>query len=102
MLTNHVFQARKSRTITQEFQSKRQYADHFVFFSNNPRFFLRVLELPFLSCSQLKKMFWRFGFNNPSAIDGLLEQEDVTLEEILCDQDIIQEAKSQNPKLIEL
>lgn len=47
-------------------------------------------------------MFWRFGFNNPSAIDGLLEQEDVTLEEILCDQDIIQEAKSQNPKLIEL
>ncbi|KAI7867052.1 SIT4 phosphatase-associated protein-domain-containing protein [Mucor mucedo] len=46
-------------------------------------------------------MFWRFGFNNPSAIDGLLEQEDVTLEEILCDQDIIQEAKSQNPKLIE-
>lgn len=47
-------------------------------------------------------MFWRFGFNNTSAIDGLLEQEDVTLEEVLCDQDIIQEAKSQNPKLIEL
>ncbi|KAI8064073.1 SIT4 phosphatase-associated protein-domain-containing protein [Thamnidium elegans] len=46
-------------------------------------------------------MFWRFGFNNTSAIDGLLEQEDVTLEEVLCDQDIIQEAKSQNPKLIE-
>lgn len=47
-------------------------------------------------------MFWRFGFNNPSAIDGLLDQPDVTLEEVLSDQDIIQEAKSQNPKLIEL
>ncbi|KAL9536686.1 hypothetical protein MBANPS3_012451 [Mucor bainieri] len=46
-------------------------------------------------------MFWRFGFNNPSAIDGLLEQPDTTLEQVLTDQDIIQEAKSQNPKLIE-
>ncbi|KAK4514941.1 uncharacterized protein ATC70_002548 [Mucor velutinosus] len=46
-------------------------------------------------------MFWRFGFNNPSAIDGLLAQPDTTLEQILTDQDIIQEAKSQNPKLIE-
>jgi serine/threonine-protein phosphatase 6 regulatory subunit 3 len=47
-------------------------------------------------------MFWRFGFNTPSAIDGLLDREDVTLEEVLCDQDIIQEAKSQNTKLIDL
>lgn len=47
-------------------------------------------------------MFWRFGYNNSSAIDDLLEQEDVTLEDVLTDQDIIQEAKSQNPKLIEL
>ncbi|KAI8891324.1 SAPS-domain-containing protein [Backusella circina FSU 941] len=46
-------------------------------------------------------MFWRFGFNTPSAIDGLLDREDVTLEEVLCDQDIIQEAKSQNTKLID-
>ncbi|KAL7315954.1 sporulation-induced protein [Mucor circinelloides] len=46
-------------------------------------------------------MFWRFGFTNPSAIDGLLDQPDTTLEQILADQDIIQEAKSQNPKLIE-
>jgi len=47
-------------------------------------------------------MFWRFGFTNPSAIDGLLDQPDTTLEQILADEDIIQEAKSQNPKLIEL
>lgn len=47
-------------------------------------------------------MFWRFGFNNVSTIDSVLEKEDVTLEEVLMDQDIIQEAKSQNPKLLEL
>lgn len=46
-------------------------------------------------------MFWRFGFTNPSAIDGLLDQPGTTLEQVLADQDIIQEAKSQNPKLIE-
>lgn len=47
-------------------------------------------------------MFWRFGFNSLSAIDGLLDQPDTTLEQVLTDEDIIQEAKSQNPKLIEL
>lgn len=46
-------------------------------------------------------MFWRFGFNN-SALEGLLDKADVTLEEVLEEEDIIQEAKSLNPKLIEL
>ncbi|CAO3674923.1 unnamed protein product [Rhizopus stolonifer] len=45
-------------------------------------------------------MFWRFGFNN-SALDGLLDKADVTLEEVLDEEDVLQEAKSSNPKLIE-
>ncbi|KAG1454043.1 hypothetical protein G6F46_008816 [Rhizopus delemar] len=45
-------------------------------------------------------MFWRFGFNN-SALDGLLDKADVTLEEVLEEEDLLQEAKSANPKLIE-
>ncbi|KAI8976765.1 SIT4 phosphatase-associated protein-domain-containing protein [Pilobolus umbonatus] len=46
-------------------------------------------------------MFWRFGYNTPSAIDGLLEKDVVSIDEILVDQDVIQEAKSQNTKLID-
>ncbi|KAI8086716.1 SIT4 phosphatase-associated protein-domain-containing protein [Halteromyces radiatus] len=45
-------------------------------------------------------MFWRFGFHNPSAVDTLLEREDITLEEILEEEDLLQEAKSHNQKLI--
>ncbi|ORX52405.1 SAPS-domain-containing protein [Hesseltinella vesiculosa] len=45
-------------------------------------------------------MFWRFGFHNPSAVDTLLEREDVTLEEILEEEELLQEAKSHNQKLI--
>lgn len=46
-------------------------------------------------------MFWRFGFNS-SALDTLLDKEDVTLEDVLEEEDLLQEAKSMNPKLIEL
>ncbi len=46
-------------------------------------------------------MFWRFGFNN-SALDSLLDKADVTLEEVLEEEDLLKEAKSSNPKLIEL
>jgi serine/threonine-protein phosphatase 6 regulatory subunit 3 len=46
-------------------------------------------------------MFWRFGFHN-SAIDSLLEREDVTLEEVMEEDDLLQEAKSMNQKLVDL
>lgn len=46
-------------------------------------------------------MFWRFGFSS-STLDTLLEKEDVSLEEVLEEEDLIQEAKSMNPKLIKL
>jgi serine/threonine-protein phosphatase 6 regulatory subunit 3 len=46
-------------------------------------------------------MFWRFGFNPVSTIDQLLEKEDLKLEELLDEEDLLQECKSQNVRLIE-
>jgi hypothetical protein len=46
-------------------------------------------------------MFWRFGFNN-STLDTLLDKEDVTLEEVMEEEDLLQEAKSLNTKLVQL
>lgn len=47
-------------------------------------------------------MFWRFGgYANISAIDTILEKQDVTLEELLDESDLIQELKQHNTKLIE-
>jgi len=47
-------------------------------------------------------MFWRFGgYANVSAIDTLLEKNDVSLEELLDESDLIQELKQHNTKLIE-
>lgn len=47
-------------------------------------------------------MFWRFGFHNPSAVDTLLDREDVTLEEVLEEEELLQEAKSHNQRLVDL
>ena len=47
-------------------------------------------------------MFWRFGgYANISTIDSILDKPDVSLEELLDEQDLIQELKQQNSKLIE-
>ncbi|OAX34190.1 SAPS-domain-containing protein [Rhizopogon vinicolor AM-OR11-026] len=46
-------------------------------------------------------MFWRFGFHNTSSIDSLLDKEDVSLEAILDEDDLLQECKSQNTRLID-
>ncbi|KAI8377499.1 SIT4 phosphatase-associated protein-domain-containing protein [Radiomyces spectabilis] len=46
-------------------------------------------------------MFWRFGIHNPSALDSLLDREDIELETILEEEDLLQEAKSHNQKLID-
>lgn len=58
---------------------------------------------PFTSpfCPSSRKMFWRFGFHACSAIDTLLDKPDVTLEEILGEDDLLQECKAHNTKLIE-
>ncbi|XP_041452558.1 serine/threonine-protein phosphatase 6 regulatory subunit 3-like isoform X1 [Lytechinus variegatus] len=46
-------------------------------------------------------MFWRFGMPTTSHIDTLLEKEDVTLTEVLEEDDVLQECKGQNRKLID-
>ncbi|KAG6888371.1 hypothetical protein C0992_008673 [Termitomyces sp. T32_za158] len=43
----------------------------------------------------------KFGFHNASAIDSLLDKEDVQLEAILDEDDLLQECKSQNTRLID-
>ncbi|KIY46945.1 SAPS-domain-containing protein [Fistulina hepatica ATCC 64428] len=46
-------------------------------------------------------MFWRFGFHNACAIDSLLDKEDVALESILDEEELLQECKNQNTRLID-
>lgn len=51
---------------------------------------------------RLSAMFWKYHGGASSHVDTLLDKEDVTLTEILEQEDIIQECKSQNKKLVEL
>ncbi|EST04957.1 SIT4 phosphatase-associated protein family [Kalmanozyma brasiliensis GHG001] len=44
-------------------------------------------------------MFWRFGFSSVSTLDTLLDKPNVTLEDVLDEDDLLQECKSQNQKL---
>jgi hypothetical protein len=34
-------------------------------------------------------MFWRFGFHNASAIDGILDKEGVTLDDIMGEEELV-------------
>lgn len=46
--------------------------------------------------------FWKtFGFNTGSAIDSILDGEDYTLEQLLDEEEIMQETKSQNKRLLD-
>ena len=45
-------------------------------------------------------MFWRFSYST-SQIQTLLDKEDVSLEEIMEEEDVLQECKSNNEKLVE-
>jgi serine/threonine-protein phosphatase 6 regulatory subunit 3 len=49
----------------------------------------------------LKPVGFRFGFHNGSSIDSLLDKEDVSLEAILDEDDLLQECKAQNTRLID-
>lgn len=46
-------------------------------------------------------MFWGFGYQSQSTIDGVLEKPDVTLEMLLEEEDLIPECKGHHTKLIE-
>mmetsp|Transcript_8349 Transcript_8349/g.14426 ORF Transcript_8349/g.14426 Transcript_8349/m.14426 type:complete len:827 (+) Transcript_8349:168-2648(+) len=46
--------------------------------------------------------FWRtFGFHTVSAIDTILDKDEFTLEELLDEEEILQEVKSQNKRLLD-
>ncbi|XP_020838516.1 serine/threonine-protein phosphatase 6 regulatory subunit 2 isoform X1 [Phascolarctos cinereus] len=46
-------------------------------------------------------MFWKFDLNTTSHVDKLLDREDVTLHELMDEDDILQECKAQNRKLLD-
>ncbi|GAA6087245.1 serine/threonine-protein phosphatase 6 regulatory subunit 2 [Tachysurus ichikawai] len=45
-------------------------------------------------------MFWKFDLHTASQVDKLLEKEDVTLTELLDEDDVLQECKAQNQRLL--
>ncbi|XP_047599376.1 serine/threonine-protein phosphatase 6 regulatory subunit 2 isoform X7 [Lutra lutra] len=45
-------------------------------------------------------MFWKFDLNTTSHVDKLLDREDVTLRELMDEDDVLQECKAQNQKLL--
>ncbi|XP_064417233.1 serine/threonine-protein phosphatase 6 regulatory subunit 2a isoform X2 [Latimeria chalumnae] len=46
-------------------------------------------------------MFWKFDLNTTSHIEKLLDKEDVTLRELMDEDDILQECKAQNQRLLD-
>ncbi|XP_072550591.1 serine/threonine-protein phosphatase 6 regulatory subunit 2 isoform X1 [Salminus brasiliensis] len=45
-------------------------------------------------------MFWKFDLHTASQVEKLLEKEDVTLTELLDEEDVLQECKAQNQRLL--
>ncbi|XP_034163222.1 serine/threonine-protein phosphatase 6 regulatory subunit 2a isoform X2 [Pangasianodon hypophthalmus] len=45
-------------------------------------------------------MFWKFDLHTTSHIDQLLDREDVTLKELMEEEDLLQECKAQNHRLL--
>ncbi|XP_023077418.1 serine/threonine-protein phosphatase 6 regulatory subunit 2 isoform X10 [Piliocolobus tephrosceles] len=57
--------------------------------------------LVFTCCSVAVTMFWKFDLNTTSHVDKLLDKEHVTLQELMDEDDILQECKAQNQKLLD-
>lgn len=55
----------------------------------------------FWQASNAEIVLNRFGFHNASSIDSLLDKDDVALEAILDEDDLLQECKAQNTRLID-
>jgi hypothetical protein len=62
---------------------------------------------PLLVCPQARRagsgsMFWRLGFAQSSPIETLLDSDDYTLQQLLDEDDLVQECKQINNKLLDL
>lgn len=47
-------------------------------------------------------MFWRFAYQQTPHLDQVLAKENLALEELFQEEDLLQEVKTQNSKLLEL
>jgi hypothetical protein len=47
-------------------------------------------------------MFWDTGYSNSANIDALLNKDKCTLQELMEEEDILQECRTQNTKLVKL
>uniref|UniRef100_A0A8C6TMG5 Protein phosphatase 6, regulatory subunit 2a n=1 Tax=Neogobius melanostomus TaxID=47308 RepID=A0A8C6TMG5_9GOBI len=59
-----------------------------------------VFKLAAVSPLPVAAMFWKFDLHTSSHIEQLLEREDVTLRELMEEDDILQECKAQNRRLL--
>lgn len=59
-----------------------------------------VSPAPLVSHDFSPSQQWRFGFSSVSTLETLLDKPNVTLEDVLDEDDLLQECKSQNQKLI--
>ncbi|XP_055761147.1 serine/threonine-protein phosphatase 6 regulatory subunit 2-like isoform X2 [Salvelinus fontinalis] len=59
-----------------------------------------MLPLEAVSPVQAATMFWKFDLHTTSHIDQLLDREDVTLRELMEEDDVLQECKAQNRRLL--
>ncbi|CDO73666.1 hypothetical protein BN946_scf185014.g136 [Trametes cinnabarina] len=62
---------------------------------------LEVLRQPLAPRTVFTVFVGRFGFHNAATIDSILDREDVSLEAILDVDDLVQECKAQNTRLID-
>ncbi|MEQ2164447.1 hypothetical protein GOODEAATRI_006744 [Goodea atripinnis] len=63
--------------------------------------FLSFIPHPSLNNSQVldlqtSTMFWKFDLHTSSHLEALLDKEDVTLAELMDEEDVLQECKAQN------
>lgn len=45
-------------------------------------------------------MFWKFDLHSTSHLEALLDKEDVTLTELMDEEDVLQECKAQNRRFV--
>lgn len=46
-------------------------------------------------------MFWKFDLHTSSHLEALLDKEDVTLAELMDEEDVLQECKAQNRRFVQ-